>query len=234
MPGKTLVLRSWNVFHGNAYPPRREGFLRTMLELISSGQPDIVCLQELPVWSLEQLHGWTGMTPSPAVARAPLWPAALSAWITRLHQGLFRSTFSGQANAILVRHDHSLQELGQRQISDRGRERRICQAVRVDGRIIVANLHASNDFRRPEIPRAELEQARAFAEELAGANDRVVLAGDFNLRDAWLDGYSEPGPGIDHVLVQGATAAPLEVWPIERRSAHGIVLSDHAPVELRI
>ena len=127
-----------------------------------------------------------------------------------------------------------MQELGQRQISDPGRERRVCQAVRVDGRIVVANLHASNESRRPEIPSAELERARAFVEGLTRPDDCIVLAGDFNFHDARLEGYSPPGPGIDHVLVRGATATPLEVWPVERRTRDGVVLSDHAPVELRL
>jgi endonuclease/exonuclease/phosphatase family metal-dependent hydrolase len=232
MNGETVVVRSWNVFHGTAFPPRRKGYLRTMLELISAGKPDIVCLQELPVWSLEHLQEWTGMAARAGIARPPLWPAPLSAWITRLHQSLLRSTISGQANAILVRQDHSLQDLGHKQISEAGRERRICQAVRVEGRIIVSNLHATNEFRHPVIPRAEIEQAQAFAEELAGPDDCVVLAGDFNFHRPWLDGYSSPGPAIDHVLVRGASATPLEVWPIERRTYQGIVLSDHSPVEL--
>jgi endonuclease/exonuclease/phosphatase family metal-dependent hydrolase len=170
MADHTLVLRSWNVFHGNAFPPHRQGFLREMLEIISTGNVDVVCLQELPIWSLDHLEAWTGMTSIAGVARPPVLPTPLSAWITRLHQGLFRSTFSGQANAILVRHDHSVEDLGNRQISDRGRERRICQAIRVDGRIIVGNLHATNQFRHPEIPRAEVQRARAFAEELVGPN----------------------------------------------------------------
>jgi endonuclease/exonuclease/phosphatase family metal-dependent hydrolase len=229
---QNLVVRSWNVFHGNAHPPRRQGFLRQMLELITGGEPDLICLQELPVWSLDDLQSWTGMTVIPGICRPALWPAPVSAWITRLHQGLLRSTISGQANAILVRQGHRVEDLGQRQISDPGRERRVCQAIRVNHRLIVANLHATNEFQRPNIPRAELTRARALVEELAGPDDCVVLAGDFNLHDAWLNGYSPPGPGIDHILARGAIAASIEVWPVERRTQCGIVLSDHAPVEL--
>ena len=62
----------------------------------------------------------------------------------------------------------------------------------------------------------------------------IVLAGDFNLRDVRLEGFSDPGPGIDHVLVRGAAAGQLVVWPEERRLQNGVVLSDHPPVELRI
>jgi endonuclease/exonuclease/phosphatase family metal-dependent hydrolase len=205
-----------------------------MIELVSADQPDVLCLQELPVWSLVRLEAWSGLASEGAVARAPLWPIPLSAWITRLNQGFFRSAISGQANAILVRRDHTLEDLGKQQISERGRERRVCQAARVGGSIVVANLHASNEFRRPEVPRAELERARAFAEGLAGRREPVVLAGDFNLCEPRLQGYSPPGPGIDHVLVRGANATPVEVWPVERRMRGEIVLSDHPPVELRV
>jgi endonuclease/exonuclease/phosphatase family metal-dependent hydrolase len=230
----SLVVRSWNVFHGNAHPPRRKGFLREMIELVSADQPDVLCLQELPVWSLIRLEAWSGLASEGAVARPPLWPAPLSSWITRLHQGFIRSAISGQANAILVRRDHMLEDLGKEQISEPGRERRVCQAARVGGRIVVANLHASNEFRRPEVTTGEVERARDFAEALARPSEPVVLTGDFNLREPRLEGYTAPGPGIDHVLVRGATATPLEVWPVERRARSGIVLSDHPPVELRI
>jgi endonuclease/exonuclease/phosphatase family metal-dependent hydrolase len=72
----------------------------------------------------------------------------------------------------------------------------------------------------------------------------VVLAGDFNvtaarstvLRDLadgeW--GFSAPGPGIDHILVRGASTTPVHRWPDERRLHNGRLLSDHAPVELEI
>ena len=62
----------------------------------------------------------------------------------------------------------------------------------------------------------------------------MVLAGDFNITALSLDGYSAPGPGIDHVLVRGAPTTPPVVWPVERRRHTGVVLSDHAPVEVGI
>jgi hypothetical protein len=36
------------------------------------------------------------------------------------------------------------------------------------------------------------------------------------------------------VLVRGAEAGPVETWPVERRRVGGLVLSDHAPVEVRV
>jgi endonuclease/exonuclease/phosphatase family metal-dependent hydrolase len=227
-----LLVRSWNVFHGNAYPPRRTSYLREMVELAVADGPDVLCLQELPVWALPRLRAWSGMQSEGAVARPPLWPGALAAWITRLNQGFFRSAISGQANATLVRRTHRAEDLGKQTISDRGRERRVVHAVRLNGRIVVANLHATNDFRRPEVPRAEVERARRFAEALARPGEPVVLAGDFNVRRIEFDGYSAPTDGIDHVLVRGAPATTLRVWPRERRVENGLVLSDHAPVEL--
>ena len=101
---------------------------------------------------------------------------------------------------------------------------------------MVANLHATNDFRRPEIPASEILRAEAFVERIAG-DLPVVLAGDFNVRAehlVGLSGWSELGQGIDHVLVKGLEASSLTVWPEERRRHNGRVLSDHAPVEVRI
>ena len=80
----------------------------------------------------------------------------------------------------------------------------------------------------------ELERARAFAEAASRPGEVVVLAGDFNLRDVELAGYSAATDGIDHVLVRGAPASPPLVWPLERRERDGTILSDHAPVEVTI
>jgi endonuclease/exonuclease/phosphatase family metal-dependent hydrolase len=230
----SLLVRSWNVFHGNAVPPRRRGFLHEMLQLVSADRPDVVCLQELPAWSLPVLHSWTGMQSHGAIARPPLWPAPFSAWLTRRHQGFFRSGLAGQANAILVGEQYASEDLGKERISVAGRERRMCHAVRVDGRVVVANLHATNDFRRPDVPTAEVERARRFAEDFARPGEPVILAGDFNLQSPALPGYSSPGPGIDHVLVRGALSTPVATWARERRTVDGVVLSDHAPVEAEI
>lgn len=227
-----MLVRSWNVFHGNAHPPRQKGFLRKMVELASADAPDVLCLQEVPVWALPRIDDWSGMASFGAITRPPLWLGPLSTWLTRIHQGLFRSGLAGQANAILVARSHAASDLGHERISDDGRERRLVQAVRLDGLgIVVGNLHASNEFADPSVPRAELERARSYVERYAAPDEITVLAGDFNLREPSLDGYTAPGDGIDHVLVRGATAGPPVTWPRERREAGGIVLSDHAPVE---
>ena len=52
--------------------------------------------------------------------------------------------------------------------------------------------------------------------------------------EARLESARIPASGIDHVLVRDAATEPLIVWPVERRVQNGHVLSDHAPVELRV
>ena len=66
------------------------------------------------------------------------------------------------------------------------------------------------------------------------AGDVMVLAGDCNVGDPLLDGYSGPGEGIDHLLVKGARPLSVDTWPQERRVQNGVVLSDHPVVEARL
>ncbi len=205
-----------------------------MVELAVADDPDVLCLQELPVWALPRIDNWAGMQPFRVVTRPPWRPGRLAAGVTRLHQGFFRSAFTGQANAILVARRLHAEGVGHVRISVEGLERRLVQAVRIAGLGIVANLHATNDFERPQVPLTELARARVFAESHAAPGEAVVLAGDLNVHPPQWEGWSEPGEGIDQVLVRGAAAGRLAVWPPERRVHNGVVLSDHAPVELVI
>ncbi|MGB2876038.1 MAG: endonuclease/exonuclease/phosphatase family protein [Gaiellaceae bacterium] len=199
-----LLVRTWNVFHGNAQPPERRGFLEEMLRLVTQDGPQVVCLQELPVWALSRLERWSGMTSFGAVASRPLLiNAELGRAVTELHHGVLRSAFTGQANAILLSTD--LRPLGSGSIVlnprafrraqaralglDRrvllawAKERRVCHAVRVEaaGRLLTfANLHASSVSDR-RCADAELLRAAVFADSFAEPNDVVVLAGDFNV-----------------------------------------------------
>jgi endonuclease/exonuclease/phosphatase family metal-dependent hydrolase len=108
-------------------------------------------------------------------------------------------------------------------------ERRICQAVRLDGDVVVGNLHASGE-RHPG-GQEELDRAVALVDGLDGRI--TILAGDFNMQPV-LDGFTPIGPAIDHIVVRGADAGAFSVWPIERRTLEGRVLSDHAPVEVDV
>ena len=129
------------------------------------------------------------------------------------------------------------------------KERRVVQAVRVrlrDGRsTLVANLHATSYGPDKRIADAELLRAATFADGLAEPGEPVVLAGDFNVTvvtspvlralsgPEW--GFSAAGPGLDHVLVRGLEVVRAELrWPDVRRRHEGVLLSDHAPVELEV
>jgi endonuclease/exonuclease/phosphatase family metal-dependent hydrolase len=198
-----LLVRTWNVFHGNAKPPERRGFLEEAVRLATADRPDIVCLQELPVWSLARLEGWSDMRAFGAVAsRQLLRSAELGRALTDLNHGLLRSAVTGQANAILLARD--LGVLGESSIvlNPRGfrrgqaralgldrrarlawaKERRVCHAVRVDAgdRVLtIGNLHASS-VRDRRCQDAELLRAAVFADAFAEPGDGLVLAGDFN------------------------------------------------------
>ena len=223
-----MLIRSWNVYHGRTSPPGRRLHLREMVELASRDRPDVLCLQELPLWSLSELEKWSGMTAVSAVAKRTLLPRWLGRALQRHDPTRFRSAVTGQANAILLSPPLVPLEHRRVRISDQGRERRVCHAVRLE-QIVVGNVHASNEFKHVEVPRTELTRAHALIEAMAAPGQARALAGDFNLRDPDL-----PGPNIDHIVAAGVPHGPLEVWPDERRLHNGAVLSDHAPVEMRI
>jgi endonuclease/exonuclease/phosphatase family metal-dependent hydrolase len=210
-----MLVRTWNLFHGNASPPERRAFLRRMIEVVTQDRPDVVCLQELPVWALRHLEHWSGMHASGAVARRPLLPVGARA-VTALHHGLLRSAVTGEADAILTR--ERARGLGARVVGTE-RLRRIAHVVDLDG-VTVVNFHIDGD-------RAQLDRVVALARE------RSILAGDANLVAAGVDGFSPPLAGsIDQILVRGLTLREKpSAWPEERRVAEGRVLSDHAPVE---
>lgn len=218
-----LVVRTWNLFHGNASPPERRGFLREMIELVTADGPDIVCLQELDVWALSRLERWSGMQVAGAVARRPLLGSAeLGHRLTELNHGVLRSAFTGEADAILVPRDVPLGERETAVVSTHGL-RRIVHSVRLDD-LLVANFHIAGDL-------DQLERVGAFV----ARSERVILAGDANLPGATLPGFTPPLAGsIDQILVRGLPATPPERWPEERRRVAGRLLSDHAPVELRV
>jgi endonuclease/exonuclease/phosphatase family metal-dependent hydrolase len=234
-----LLVRTWNLFHGNADPPERRDFLEQMVRLVSEDGPEVACLQEVPVWALERLGGWSGMTAVGAVAARPrLGSARLGGAITSLHHGLLRSALTGQANAILVAPRLRVGEQRSLVISRRGEgERRVCQAVRLAGAGLVANFHATSRHAAEQVVRAA-----AFADGLALPDEPVVLCGDTNLRPgdgavydelrSWC--FSEPAVGIDQILVRGVAATAPFVWPEERRRVDGRLLSDHAPVEVQV
>jgi hypothetical protein len=200
-----LLVRTWNLFHGNAKPPERRAFLEEMVRLATADAPGVLCLQELPVWSLRHLAAWSGMTSFGAVAARPKVPPEVGRRITELDTGLFRSFLVGQANALLFapslrvaeRRVVVLNPFGYRRREARrlglglderivwAKERRVCQVARVireDGATFVAaNLHATGHRTQKGLADAELLRAATFADGFARPDEPVLLAGDFNV-----------------------------------------------------
>ena len=238
-----ILVRTWNLFHGNTLPPGRVNLLEQAVRLASSGEPDLVCLQEVPVWALEYLDDWSGMVAVGAVTSRRPVGRELARRVTALNPGLLRSAVTGQANAVLVAPPLRVLETDTLVLTPRTlRERRVAQALRIalpDGRTLtLANVHATNASE--ELADAQLLRAAVFLDATAAPGDVAILAGDFNVRRgraldelaAW--GFSAPAVGIDHVLVRGAETGRAEVWPEERRRIGGLLVSDHAPVEVTV
>jgi endonuclease/exonuclease/phosphatase family metal-dependent hydrolase len=212
-----MLMRTWNLFHGKPARPGRRAFLRQMIELVTGDGPDVVCLQELPVWALPHLEAWSGMHASTAVARRPLLPIGMLARaVTALHHGLIRSAVEGEAGAILTR--EPARGLGTTVVGNE-KLRRIAHAVELEG-VTVVNFHI--DGKREQFDRV-----------LALAPERSIVAGDANLVAPVAEGFSPPLTGsIDQIFVRElALREGPRAWPVDRRVVGGRVLSDHAPVE---
>jgi endonuclease/exonuclease/phosphatase family metal-dependent hydrolase len=233
-----LLVRTWNLYHGRTYPASRRLHLEQMVRLVTADAPDVVALQEVPLWAVRRLESWSAMRAAWAMTM-PALLGPLARRVTDLDPQRFRSSFTGQANALLVnphfevgRHRRLVLNpgLSRRDWLLHGGQRRVCQALDVEARgepVVLANLHASNSPDR-RLVGEEIGRAAAF---LAGG-ERCVLCGDFNVRREAVPGFTEPIDGIDQVLVRGlALERGPEPWPEERRRIGGTLLSDHAPVE---
>lgn len=205
------------------------------------------------------MHAVADVAQPPRAGPVPI-PTEVGRRLTALAPGLLRSAFAGQGNAILlggglrpVARDllvlnppdfrrEQARRLGLDLVARLAwaKERRICQVVRGEREggapLVVANLHATSSPGDVRVPGAELERAVAWVDAFARAGETVVLGGDFNVAadGARLEGFSNPGPGIDHLAVRGVEPGALRVWPDERRLRNGMLLSDHAPIELEI
>jgi endonuclease/exonuclease/phosphatase family metal-dependent hydrolase len=263
-----LLVRTWNIFHGNTKPRGRKSYTEELVRLAATDGPDVICLQELSVWALVHLTDWTGMTAITDVARRPLpLLGELGRTLSELDARRFRSAVTGEANAVLLRpqlivlehrrfvlnpfrfrraHAHRL-GLSFRERVAWASERRVGQVLRVrrgETTFVVANLHVTGHVDK-RIPDAELLRAAVFVDGFALPEEPILLCGDFNLTlrnsrtlpdlmsEEW--GFSGATPtGIDHVVVRGLPAGPPQVWPVERRTHGGRVLSDHPPVDVEV
>ena len=95
-----MLVRSWNLFHGNVVPPGRRAYLDEMVERATADRPGVLCLQVVPAWALPRF------TVGDVSARPSLGPLPIPALVGRLltapNHGLVRSAFSGQGNAIAL------------------------------------------------------------------------------------------------------------------------------------
>jgi len=219
-----LLVRTWNLFHGNAVPPERRAYLREMIDLVTADDPDVVCLQEVPAWALGRLEGWSGMRAVGAVAAPPLLRSAeLGRWITDLNHGLLRSAVTGEALAILVARRHAIVEDQREPVGPH----RVLLGVHLEAGPWIYDFHVTGGA----VAEEQLHRVLALA-----GGDAVVVAGDANLRPPYsVEGFSAPlADSIDQILVRGLPSSPPVAWPAERRSVDGRLLSDHAPIEATV
>jgi endonuclease/exonuclease/phosphatase family metal-dependent hydrolase len=258
-----VLIRTWNLFHGNSVPVQRRAFLDEELRLATADDPDVLCVQEVPAWALGRFT-LGDVAARPMLGPLPI-PAAAGHALTALNHGVLRSAFSGQGDAVLLAPrvrllEHVVLVLNDRafraELSTRlgldvvarltwAKERRIAQLLRLEagGRTLaLANLHATS-IADKRIPDAEVLRAADALAAFARGDEPIVLAGDLNVRGdaspalAELTGprgFSAALPGIDHVLVRGAPSSAPRRWPDERRLHEGRLLSDHAPVEVEL
>src|SRR5581483_2427265 len=235
-----------------------------MVRLATAAGPDVLCVQEVPAWAIRRFTVGdvaqaprAGPVPIPA-ARGRVVTEVNHGLLRSLFAGQGNAIQVGRRLRVLEHDVETLNTRSFRRVEGAAleldpvarlawaKERRIVQAARLqheDGRtFLVANTHCSS-ARDLRIPGAEVWRAARFAVDRSRPGDVVVLAGDFNVpgTDAAVEaltgaewGFSQPGPGIDHVLVRGADASALRVWDDARRARGDVLLSDHAPVEVEI
>jgi endonuclease/exonuclease/phosphatase family metal-dependent hydrolase len=257
----SLQIRTWNIAHGRDVPPDaayghvRRKLLPEMAALMVDEEPDLILLQEVPVWAGKLLREQTGMgiTLAPAYgahipfAHIPL-PLAVGAWVGRAVPDLVRTQIEGQANALLYGPELLLVSARRVQLNVRERfrgEPRIAQLVRLRHRrsgreFAVANVHAGWEGNLTQLERA------GYVLEQFARGAPMVLAGDLNarprspgMRTLVARGWHEDSDDmtVDHVLVKGAALDwPATRWKPERRnlSLNGglpLRLSDHDPVD---
>jgi endonuclease/exonuclease/phosphatase family metal-dependent hydrolase len=255
-----LLIRSWNIAHGRdvrpgpGYGHAHRKLLAEMADLMVEDGPDIVLLQEVPVWAGPHLRERTGMGVTLAhtygahvpFLHVPL-PLAAGEWLGRALPHVVRSQFEGQAQAILYGPDLVLVSARRVPLNPRTPlrgEPRIAQLVRLrersNGReLVVANVHV--DAARA----AEQLETAGWALEQFAKGAPMVLGGDLNtpagspaVRRLAARGWVEESGdvAVDHILVRGMSLEwGATRWLPERRDMHlggtALRLSDHDPVD---
>jgi endonuclease/exonuclease/phosphatase family metal-dependent hydrolase len=228
-----MLVRAWNLFHGNTVPTGRHAYLREMIELVTADRPTVVCLQEVPAWALELVGEWADMQAVSVRTRRPKLgaiaiPGGLGRRLASINAGRARSAPGGQGNVILLPKDVQLRQAKQitlntnpfceEQATKLGltmkdarwweKERRVCHVAKIEfpdrQRMLVANLHATSQPADLRLANAELRRAAAFVDRSSEIGEIVILAGDFNT-----------------TLEQSETLRELTTRPDDRYSAAG-------------
>ncbi len=259
-----LLVRTWNIAHGRDVPPgpdyghARRKLLAEMAALMTAGDPQIVMLQEVPVWAAAFLREHTGMGVTLAhsygahipFVHVPL-PLAAGEWLGNALPDVVKTQFEGQAQAVLYGSELVLVSARRVPINTRRLlrgEPRIAQLVRLRHRrlgteFVVGNLHVDAHDPDPQI------EAASWATEQFARGAPMVFGGDLNVRAGSLAlrrlnarGWAEQpvAQGVDHLYVRGLTLdGPVERWAPKRRDlqqegGRPLRLSDHSPVEARV
>ena len=219
----SLLVRTWNLYHGRTYPKTGRTYLERMVRLVSLDAPDIVALQEVPLWSLGRLERWSGMQAVWAVT-VPNFLGPVARFVTDLDPVRVRFTSPGQANAVLLNPHFEVGKHGAFVMNPRGvplgGDQGRPSAPRLPG-------PRGGDRRRARsssatctprtTPSARRLEVGLAAEFVRGA-ERVVLCGDFNVPRFHGPDFSPPIDGIDQILVRGSEAgARPGPWPKARR-----------------
>ena len=221
MAPQTLTVLTWNLFHGRSVPGAGRSLREEFAAALARWQWDLALLQEVPPWWAEHLAARCGAQQRSALTSRN-WLPPLQRVLGERFPDLLKSG-SGGANTVLARRsilDH------RRLLLRRWPERRVVHAVRLDGGVWAANLHAT--AHGAERAHADIERARTAALEWAGEAP-LVFGGDLNVRRPRVPGFVPvAATKVDHLYARGLVAVePAQVID------HGR-LSDHVPVAVRL
>jgi endonuclease/exonuclease/phosphatase family metal-dependent hydrolase len=218
----SILVLSWNLFHGRAVPPAWRPLAAEFAEALASWSWDVALLQEVPPWWPPRLGAAAGASARTVLTSRNSLLSVRRAIASR-KPDLLKAN-GGGCNAILVRRaaigEHRMRELTRRP------ERRVMHGITLPGAGWVVNLHASTH--PPQQRRADLFKAAATALEWADGAP-LVFGGDLNSTRPAMPGLRHvAGNWVDHVFTDGRPAAS-EPEVLDAGS-----LSDHKPVRVEV
>src|SRR5436190_1945388 len=247
---RSLLVRTWNIAHGRDVPPgpgyghARRKLLDEMCAVMVEDQPDVVLLQEVPVWAGSLLHEKTGMGVTLAHAygahvpfvHVPL-PLAAGAALGKALPDFVRTQFEGQGQALLYSPGLLLVSARRVQLNERRRlrgEPRIAQLVRLRHRKLGVELAVGNVHADPRGAPVQVEKA-GFVLERAD----IPCVGDCAYLNAGTNGPL-PRAAADAMAaeIEAAFRAPRigarafeRFWEVRGRAREAAARRLGAPVE---